>query len=268
MGLSFADFKTSSYVTSYNAWLNKIQGLSTLPAVDNAPVIGSIDPTVPTIALSSSAASVNEGAGVTYTVTLSSAAPVGGLNVAYALTGTATNVTDYTGTTGTIAVAAGALTGTVTITTVADLHTEGAETIINTITAPTGYALTGTGTTTTTINDTSVDAVTPGDTTQAVNATTAAAALSAALSNVTYTVANEVYTQEITGFAAGDILDFPATNDPTVVNNSYTDNAVDVQFAFGGTITTIHLTGLADGLDMQLNGVSEFNTVFGAGTII
>ena len=103
---------------------------------------------------------------------------------------------------------------------------------------------------------------------QAVDATTALAALDAADSDVTYTMAQATYTQEIQNFAAGDVLDFPAGNDPTVNNSSYTDGAVDVQFALAGTVTTIHLTGLDAATDIQLNGVADFDTVFGAGTII
>lgn len=106
-----------------------------------------------------------------------------------------------------------------------------------------------------------------GSTTKAVDATTAAAALSAAGSNVTYTIAQATYTQEITNFAAGDVLDFPAGNTPTVNNTSYTDGIVDVVFANAGTVTTIHLTGLAAATDIALNGVTDFNTLFGAGTI-
>lgn len=116
------------------------------------------------VTLSASATSVNEGSAVTYTVTLGTAAPTGGLNIPYTLSGTSTLTSDYTGsaaTTGNIAVAAGATTGTLTLTTVSDLKTEGAETIINTLgTLPTGYTLvTGKGATTTTINDTSVPVV-------------------------------------------------------------------------------------------------------------
>lgn len=113
------------------------------------------------VALSSSASSVNEGNAVTYTVTLGTAAPVGGLNIPYTLSGTSTITADYTGpsaTTGNIAVAAGATTGTLVVTTVADNITEGSETLITTLgTLPTGYTLvSGQGTQTTTINDTSV----------------------------------------------------------------------------------------------------------------
>ena len=107
-----------------------------------------------------------------------------------------------------------------------------------------------------------------GSITLDVNATTAAAPLSAAGSNVTFAIAQATYTQEITGFAAGDILDFPAGNNPTVNNISYTDSIVDVQFAMGGTTAVIRLTGIDNAIDSQLNGVGDFATVFGAGTII
>lgn len=103
----------------------------------------------------------------------------------------------------------------------------------------------------------------------AVDADTAAAgALDAADADVIFEIANATYTQEITNFAAGDILDFPAGNNPTVNNSSYTDGIVDVQFALSGTVTTIQITGLDAATDVQLNGVADFDTVFGAGTII
>ena len=84
----------------------------------------------------------------------------------------------------------------------------------------------------------------------------------------TFTIAAGNYTYNVSGFAAHDVLDFPDTATATVFNDSFTDNAVNVQWAFGGTTTVIHLTGLAAGLDATLNSVANFNTVFGAGTII
>ena len=119
-----------------------------------------------------------------------------------------------------------------------------------------------------TVNLNDVEETGTPTTTQAVDATSAAAALSAADADVTFAIAQATYTQEITNFAAGDVLDFPVGNNPTVNNTSFTDGAVDVQFANAGTVTTIHLTGLDAADDVQLNGVADFDAVFGAGTII
>lgn len=95
-----------------------------------------------------------------------------------------------------------------------------------------------------------------------------ATAYDATAANVTFAIASGTYTYNITGFAAGDILDFPAGIDATVNNTDFADNAVDVQWALGGQVVTIHLTGLAAGQDATLNSVADFNTVFGAGTIV
>lgn len=103
------------------------------------------------------ATSVDEGSTVTYTVTLGANAPAAGLSIPYTLSGTATSGTDFTGSTGTITVAGGAKTGTLTLTTVADSITEGAETVTLTLGSAGGFtAASGQGAVTTTINDTSI----------------------------------------------------------------------------------------------------------------
>ena len=76
------------------------------------------------------------------------------LNVSYTLTGTATRGTDYTGTSpGTATFAAGATTTTVTLPTINDTVVDPNETIIATITAPTGYTISGAASATDTIAD-------------------------------------------------------------------------------------------------------------------
>jgi methionine-rich copper-binding protein CopC len=103
-----------------------------------------------------------------------------------------------------------------------------------------------------------------------VDATTAAAgALDASDAEYTFLVSGgATYTQEITGFEAGDVLDFPADNAPTVNNVDFTDGIVDVQYAFGGFVSTVQLTGLDAAIDQQLLGITSFDDVFGEGTII
>ncbi len=83
---------------------------------------------------------------------------------------------------------------------------------------------------------------------------------------MSYTFAAGTYTYTIAGFGNGDKLTFPAGVTPTVVNGSYADGSVTVQWASAGQLIQVVLTGLGD-KDIQLNFISDFNTVFGAGTI-
>lgn len=258
-GGDFVDSSTANYF--------RIEGPSPL----------TVAPTLPTIALTSNAtaAGVNEGGVITYTATVSTAAPAAGLAIPFVLSGTAQVATaaannDYfdstalTATPGFITVAAGATTGTLTLTTLADTLTEGAETVGVALGNVAGYTV-NTAVSTATINDTSLTPVGP----VANNVTVNAAGTSAATAGVdTYTVSAGNYAYTISGgFAAGDKIDFPNDVPASVNNSSFTDNSVDLQYAFNGQVATITLTGLAAGLDQTLNSVTDFNTVFGAGTI-
>ena len=81
-----------------------------------------------------------------------------------------------------------------------------------------------------------------------------------------YTFAPGTYTYTIAGFGTGDSLTFPAGVSPTVFNNSFTDGNITVQWALGGNVVSVVLTGqLAN--ELTLNSVADFNTVFGTGTI-
>ncbi|WP_442939257.1 VCBS domain-containing protein [Nostoc sp.] len=88
-----------------------------------------------------------------FTLSLSKAAPAGGLTVAYTLSGTATNGTDYTTLPGTVTFAAGATTATVTVAPIADTLVEGNETVILTLADRSGYTLGATTTATITLAD-------------------------------------------------------------------------------------------------------------------
>ena len=81
-----------------------------------------------------------------------------------------------------------------------------------------------------------------------------------------YVFAAGTYTYTIAGFGAGDKLTFPAGVAPTVLNTSFTDGNVTVQWALNGQVISVVLTGLSAN-DSSLNFVADFNTVFGAGTI-
>ena len=107
-----------------------------------------------------------------------------------------------------------------------------------------------------------------GGTTQAVSASTAGTVMDASSGDITYQIAAGNYNQQIQGFSNGDVLDFPAGNNPTVFNSSYTDGQVDVSFALSGSTTTIQLTGISAANDAQLNNIADFNTLFGSGTIV
>jgi len=90
---------------------------------------------------------------------------------------------------------------------------------------------------------------------------------SAAGADQTYTLALGNYTHTISGFGAGDKLDFPAGSVPSVANDSFTDGVVDLIYASAGNTMTIRLTGLASSIDPLLNAPADFDLVFGAGTV-
>lgn len=171
----------------------------------------STTPVAGAVTLSSSAATITETAGtnvVTYTVELGSAAPAGGVTIPYTLSGAATLTTDYTGasaTTGNFTIAAGATTGTLVLTTVADATTEAtAEAITLTLgTLPTGYTLAAgtTNTTTTAITDTSV----------AVAGSTFT--LTSAIDNITGTAGNDTIVGDSTFTSGADQIDGGAGTD-------------------------------------------------------
>jgi hypothetical protein len=126
----------------------------TVPVVP-APVVPVVPPAaIPTATLSSNAVAVNEGSPVTYTATLNTAAATA-LSIPYTLGGTATAADYTTASTGTIDIAAGALTGTLVLTTVADALTEGAESVSVALGAIAG-ATVNTAAVLTIINDTSL----------------------------------------------------------------------------------------------------------------
>lgn len=104
-------------------------------------------------------------------------------------------------------------------------------------------------------------------TTASVSVTGAGSNSDSSSINTTYTVSAGEYTYVVSGFGAGDKIDFPTSNTPTVVNSSFTDGEVILQYAAGGTTTVVRLTGLSSTNDISLNSINDFNTVFGSGTI-
>jgi hypothetical protein len=98
-------------------------------------------------------------------------------------------------------------------------------------------------------------------------AVTGAGNVDAAGADFAYAFTAGTYTYEIANFAAGDTLDFPDAVAATVSNTSFTDGAVTVQWASGGEIITVNLTGIALENEVALSSVAGFNALFGAGTI-
>jgi len=92
-------------------------------------------------------------------------------------------------------------------------------------------------------------------------------AYDASVADLQFFVAAGEYKYDISKFGAGDKIDFPTDNKPTVVNDSYTDDAVDLQYTSNGIKTIVHLTNLAPGMDSKLFDMNAFNTQFGPDTI-
>lgn len=94
------------------------------------------------------------GTNGTFTITLSAAAPVGGVTVTYTLGGTATSGTDYTDAlAGTITIPEAATTGTINLAVIDDAVAEGNETIIITLQSATASYTVSSSPVTTAITD-------------------------------------------------------------------------------------------------------------------
>lgn len=103
-------------------------------------------------------------------------------------------------------------------------------------------------------------------TTQTVNVTTAGSSDASALDS-TYHFTAGTYTYTIAGFNDGDVLDLPTGITPTIINTSFSDTNLTVQWAYDGDVITINLTGIPSADDGNIYGVTSFNTAFGAGSI-
>ena len=99
----------------------------------------------------------------------------------------------------------------------------------------------------------------PATQTVAVNATGSSDASS---SDSTYNFTAGTYTYTISGFAAGDVLHFPAGNTPTIINSNLGDANVTVQWANGGNIITVNLTGMDTTKDATIYGMTSFNSAY------
>ncbi len=130
-------------------------------AVSGTPstfAIASTAPAALTASFGAATYQATEAAGsrtVTVPVSLSAAAPSGGLSVSYSVSGTATAADRSTpsGTSGTVSFAQGASSASITVTVVDDVLAEGSETIVLTITDGAGYDPGTTAKTTITVAD-------------------------------------------------------------------------------------------------------------------
>lgn len=225
-------------------------------------VTGVITDKLPTLSLSQNVSTVNEGSTVTYTVTSDEAAPTGGITVPFTVGGTATSGTDYTAlTASSVTIAAGAKTGTVTLTTIADTATEGDETVIVTLGTVTNASVSDTAkTVTTTISDTSKALGT------AEMTLTGATSVDEG-STVTYTVT--------LGSNATTALSIPYTLTGTATSGTdFTGSTGTISVAAGAKTGTLTLTATADSttegaetVTMTLGTVTGFTPAANQGAV-
>lgn len=109
--------------------------------------------------------------------------------------------------------------------------------------------------------------VTPPATTAAITISSNGENTDSSSISTTYTATQGEYKYTIKGFSAGDKIDFPSTNTPTVINSDFNDGSVILQFAAGGTTAIVELTGLSAASDASIYSIGSVNTLFGSGTI-
>ncbi|MDX9742616.1 MAG: hypothetical protein RBT59_02225 [Arcobacteraceae bacterium] len=87
------------------------------------------------------------------------------------------------------------------------------------------------------------------------------------LSFVTFNFTAGTYIYAITNFNNGDVLNFPDGNIATIINESFTDGNVTVQWAENGNVITVNLSNIPIANDPTLFGADSFQTAFGTGSI-
>ncbi len=188
------------------------------------------DDAAPTVTLGISGSPLAENGGVaTVTATLS-AASAKTVTVNLAFTGTATNVSDYTRNTSSIVIAAGATTGTATITGVDDALIEGVETVITDIDSVTNGTESGTQQVTANITDDEGPLVTLGISGSPLAENGGVATVTATLSATT-----------------GSTVTVNLAFSGTATNTSdYTRSGASITITAGNTSGSITLTGVND----------------------
>ena len=107
---------------------------------------------------------------------------------------------------------------------------------------------------------------TPAPTTQTVSVSADGSSDASSLAS-TYNFTAGTYEYTIAGFNDGDVIDLPTGMTPTIINTSFSDTNLTVQWAYNGDVITINLTGIPSADDGNIYGVTSFNTAFGAGSI-
>ncbi|MDO8453214.1 MAG: hypothetical protein Q7S59_01430 [Sulfurimonas sp.] len=107
---------------------------------------------------------------------------------------------------------------------------------------------------------------TPAVTTQTVSVTATGSSDAGSLAS-TYNFTAGTYTYAIANFNDGDILDFPAGNNPTMINTSFTDGNLTVQWANDGNVILVNLSNIPTADDASILGTTSFKTAFGTSSI-
>ncbi|MDP2894728.1 MAG: hypothetical protein Q8N78_10235, partial [Sulfurimonas sp.] len=107
---------------------------------------------------------------------------------------------------------------------------------------------------------------TPAATTQTVSVSADGSSDASSLAS-TYNFTAGTYAYTIAGFNDGDILDLPTGITPTIINTSFSDTNLTVQWAYDGDVITINLTGIPSADDGSIYGTTSFATAFGSGSI-
>lgn len=103
-------------------------------------IIADDDTALPKVSLSATVPNTTENSGTPMTLSVArTGTPTGSLTVYYALSGTATSGADFTALTGSVTLADGAATGTISISPVNDALAEKVETVVATLTADAAY---------------------------------------------------------------------------------------------------------------------------------
>ncbi|MCA9010039.1 MAG: VCBS repeat-containing protein [Planctomycetaceae bacterium] len=244
-----SDSKTDLAVTNGNGSSVSIL-LNNFQEIIDSSAVGTIAaPALPTVTLSVSPATIAEASGVaTLTATLSAPAPAGGVTIDLSYTGTATlsatptDPADYTPSGTQIVIAAGATTGTVTVTAIEDTIMDPDETIVVDIASVTGGVETGTQQATITISE----PVLPPLPVVTLNASPATISESGGVATFTATLSGPAPAGGVTVDLVfdGTATRVAAPTDP----EDYTASGTQIVIAAGATTGTVTVTAIADSM--------------------
>jgi hypothetical protein len=108
--------------------------------------------------------------------------------------------------------------------------------------------------------------VTPNPGARISQAITGQGSFNAALSDVTFGISaiSSSYSYTIAGFGVGDRIVGPTGESATLADqSSFTDGKVTIQYAKGGNVVKVTLTGLTEAQDSAIFTVGDLNQVFG-----